>query len=46
MTLPKITILLVTIPFILTGIVLGLFCHSFRAGMMYSEKLIEKSIER
>jgi hypothetical protein len=45
MTLLKIIILLVTIPFIFIGIVLGLFYHSFLAGMMYSEKLIEKSIK-
>ena len=45
MTLSKIIILLVTIPFLFIGIVLGLFYHSFCAGMLYAEKLIEKSIK-
>jgi flagellar biosynthesis protein FlhB len=45
MTLLKITILLITIPFIFIGIVLGLFYNSFLAGIVYSEKLIEESIK-
>ena len=46
MTYLKIITLLVITPFILTGIVFGLLYHGFCAGMMYSEKLIEKAIER
>lgn len=37
---------LVTVPFILAGIVFGLFYHSFCAGIMYSDILIEKSIKK
>ena len=45
MTLSKIIILLVTIPFLSWASCLACFYHSFCAGMLYAEKLIEKSIK-